>query len=478
VDQLLRGLPRLGHLVLSFTEDGPAAAAPGDQQQQQLVGAAAGAAAAVAQQARPPAAARVVLQHFPSGLTYLQLHLGGIIDLDVAALAACSRLQNLDFWWLHSFEGLINISSLAALTALTQLTLDGDYQRDGMIAAISQLLLLQSLSLLGWLVATADSDNFSWGRLAAMPSLLHLELNSLKLDLLHGAAPLNIASLVVYDQLLGSNDLTTGQVPELQPVCLTALLPELQHMDMDNRSDMPAVCRTYGCHVRIAAALQGHPRLQHLRINSWDAQDTDDEEPVEPCCQQHMRRQLASLQQLRTMKLPLCVCQPVDEMLAVVAGCPQLAGRGLEQLALGACASSLRRVVLSDIFPLSQVARLLDGSCPQLQHLELQVVLEEPPLLGPVHADVVAFQAGAPVGEGLLRSMEGVAQQLQGQLQQLLVSAVELGAVQLQWACFQLMQHWHWPADISAAAPVPVVIEGTVGGSRVQWTAVWEGAIV
>jgi hypothetical protein len=524
-DQLLRGLPSLGHLVLSAREDGAAAAAAPGEQRQQLVGAAAGAAAAVAQQARPPAAAPVVLQHFPSGLTYLQLQLGGIIDLDVSALAACSRLRDLDLL-LEGYKGsLINIGSLAALAALEHLGFDEplvDNYAGDVIAAASQLPQLQELVMPSTMIVTAAGSEPRWGQLAAMPSLLDLELFSLELDL-RGAAPLHVTSLALHCELLGSKDPATGRVPELQPGCLTVLLPELQCLELYQVVEEPAECRTYGCHARIAAALQGHPHLQHLRINSWDAQHTDDEdggeEPAEPCCQQHMRRQLASLQQLRTVRLLQCACQPVDEVLAVLAGCPQLqdlevaygmggpplrppqppqlAGRGLEQLALGACASSLRRVAVdlnryapsdayhyclteSDAaargcggFPLSQVARLLDGSCPQLQQLELQVVLEQQPLLGPVNADGVAFLAGGPVGEGLLRSMEGVAQQLQGQLQQLVGEG--LGAVQLQWEGFQSMQHRHRPAadDICTLAPVPVIIVGMVGGTRVRWTAVW-----
>jgi hypothetical protein len=223
-----------------------------------------------------------------------------------------------------------------------------------------------------------------------------------------------------------------------------------------------------------------------------------------------MHGALASLQQLRTVRLKQCACQPIDEVLAVLAGCPQLQelevahgwgglprrapkppeleGRNLEQLVLGACAGSLWRVAISLEppdhcapsnraeqrlgFSLSQVARLLDGRCPQLKELQLQVLLRQQPLLTPVAANLAAVDAREPVSKELLRSMKGVAQQLQGQLRRLVRSG-RLGAVKLQWERFKsLLEVLTVPAD--AAAPMPVIIKGTVGGTTGRWTAVWE----
>jgi hypothetical protein len=528
-DQLLRGLPSLEHLEFSASDVAAAASGEQQQQQQQQVGAAAAGAAAAAavQQGQPAAAAPVTLQHFPSGLTHLRLGLQGSIGLDGAALAACSRLQEPDLD-LGRLEGSFShISGLAALMDLESLIFEpADMELHGdMLAAVSQLPLLQSLTMMRADIVATDSGP-EWGHLAAMPALQDLEVMTLELDLLEGAAPLRITSLVLYHQLLGSEDPATGQVPKLQPGCLAALLPELQPLEVLNSNDEPADCRTYGCHTRIAAALQGHQHLQHLEIHSWDEQHTDDEwEP--PCCQQHMRGALASLQQLRTVRLLQCACQHIDEVLAVLAGCPQLQelevahgrgglprrapeppeleGRGLEQLALGACAGTLRQMALCCApfleihtsehvhhgFSMRQVARLLDGSCPQLQELELQVLLEPPPLMRqvllqqqplvrPVAADLAAFQSGQPVSELLLCSMEDMVEELNDKMKQLVGGGQ--ASDELRWDAFESLHddshYWRrrefgCAGDMGAAAPVPVVIKGAIGGIRVEWTAEW-----
>jgi hypothetical protein len=206
------------------------------------------AAAAAVQQGQPAAAAPVTQQHFPLGLTYLYLELDGSIGLDGAALAACSRLQELWLYLSRQKGSFSHVSGLAALTNLESLHLTPAELRGDMLAALSHLPLLHMLNIGVWVVVSSSDP--AWGHLAAMPALRDLSVSLLELDLPQGAAawqllpPLHITSLCLVSPLAGSEDPATGQVPELQPGCLAALLPELQHLEVLNSNDEPADCCT------------------------------------------------------------------------------------------------------------------------------------------------------------------------------------------------------------------------------------------
>jgi hypothetical protein len=235
-DELLRGLPRLEHLDL-YVQAG--------------VEGAEAAAAAGWEEAPPAAGSPASLQHFPPGLTCLQLqlnsiinlggtlHVGDTIDLDCAELAACSRLRKLELQLREHWGTFSNISSLSALSELEQLIIDGPHPQgesiephDDIIAAVSQLPGLWKLSMVS-AYAWATAGDPAWAGLAAMPALAHLELLALTLDMLHPSGPLlHVTTLVVRVQLEGAEDPDTRQVPELQPGCLTALLPQLQRFEV------------------------------------------------------------------------------------------------------------------------------------------------------------------------------------------------------------------------------------------------------
>jgi hypothetical protein len=397
-EQLLRGLPSLKHAHLKTTS------------------------------LEAPPAAAVALQHFPLGLTSLRLHhnqLNGV-DLNAAALAACSGLQSLHMKLLTgSGNNISSLGSLAALTSLQALALHfgfgtlaaqlapelqvqlparslsaGRAYRH-VVAAASQLPLLQDLDLRDAYLPL-DSREPAWAQLASMRSLRRLAVWKLEVvpqqPVMLGSAPTTLA--ITSLKLHAGICCRQAPVSALQPGSLVALLPELRQLDVKSRQDKASDCSECS----IATALQGHQQLQELRVDCGRPRRPQEEQLWR--CWAPGRRPLSSMPRLRLLHLASCTRLGLDELLSDAAGCPELqelevvhsnadpcsddlavqeeapTGRGLAALAGGACRGQLRRLVL--VLPglmgrgsllIGDVAVLL-GGCQQLEYLRLQLQLD------------------------------------------------------------------------------------------------------
>jgi hypothetical protein len=403
----------------------------------------------------PPAAA-VALQHFPPGLTSLTLHHSGPngVDLDAAALAACSGLQRLHLKLLTGDGCTISsLGSLAALTSLQEMSVGvgfgtlaaqlapelqvqlparivaaGQVYR-GAVAAASQLPLLQDLDLRAAYLPL-DSREPAWAQLAGMPALRRLTVWQLEVvpqqPVEAGSSGPAAPTTLAVTRLLLNAGFCGGQgtFSELQPGSLVALLPELRQLDVKSWQDKASDCSECS----IATALQGHQQLQELRVDCSRPRRPQEEQLWR--CWAPGRRPLSSMPRLRLLHLRGCTRLGLDKLLSDAAGCPELqelevlhigelcaqrqlkeeavTGSGLAALAGGACRGRLRRLVLvapgslggGRGFPICQVAALLgDGGCPQLEYLELHVQLDLGALVGlqleqPSAVEVVAADVG------------------------------------------------------------------------------------
>jgi hypothetical protein len=219
-------------------------------------------------------------------------------------------------------------------------------------------------------------------------------------------------SLLLTQGVEGERDASTRALLPLPPGSLAALMPALEELRVLHTSR--AAAADYS-HYDLAAGLSGHPLLRELRLV---VRRRADEQALGPwACWGAGRTPLRTMPHLRVLQLVGCWRLSLDDMLTDVAGCPELeqlevyydqealeeceghgrrdkelwerplTGVGLLRLSGGACAGSLRRVVLETPghcpsestphvgFRLVSVAALLAG-CLRLQYLQLQAALD------------------------------------------------------------------------------------------------------
>jgi hypothetical protein len=349
--------------------------------------------AAGASSGQGEAAQQVVIDAFPAGLQQLKLEAdGSSVVVDAAGLATCSGLTSLELS-VHAGTQLANITTaMGACQQLQRLYVSdvSDYggrpqlSTDAAMEAVVRMPQLRSLGL-----PYVELDPQRWQRLVqGMPRLQELEIDQVQLDAASPPAPSSLTFLKVASSL----GLPSGG-PGAAAGSLVAVLPALQRLDVSGDVDVPR-------------ALLGHPQLTELCLRSG----------LDGGCSGAGWPQglLSSMPRLRKLHFYEPPCPKLDELLADAAGCPQLedlevliymgdhqrgclSGAGLAALAAGACAGSLRRLVLDTqlsaqhdcgedfmlnegvSFGMARAAPLLaPGALPALRELQLDVELPPP----------------------------------------------------------------------------------------------------
>jgi hypothetical protein len=234
----------------------------------------------------------------------------------------------------------------------------------GPLACLSSLQRLQNLELAGGTCSAAD-----WPALASLPSLKFLRLHSLAVSEAH--APARVSSVHT------SGGISLAAVPEGRRLgCLARQLPQLQEL---------VTCA--GTLQALAEALQGHPALQLLLVNTTWADAPGRAWPG------GLLRQLPALQDITLYESELCAGQLIEDL----ASCPGLQSLHIEApeeqqprlvsapgplsaLALGPAARSLVRVHIgasAAAFSPEEAAALLRGGAPLLQELQLAIAVPE-----------------------------------------------------------------------------------------------------
>jgi hypothetical protein len=371
------------------------------------------------------------LAHFPAGLQHFSLSgnggsmafstgqpVGGPdVAIDLSSLAAaCKRLHSLRLDMLP--ECLRNLQGLSACSALETLDLELHMVRTlpGSSSTVVQIITiaaaLRRLRQLRLPDAYVSTGSEQWRQLAAMPALEQLELAGMDLNVAQPPAAQRVRRLTL-QQLTRQNSLyriwgkgSLGQ-----------MLPALERLRISKHTSDSAN--------NIAWQLDGHAKLQELVLLT----DQDDVEG--------WGWWLGTCPAMGKVQLHKYCSGTVDTLLQDAARCPQLrellvqalpdcddvAGNeevqiskaGLQVLAAGPAARSLRRVRLDTMVAgtkggregreawdymtvaLEDVAVLLRPGClPLLEELELDVSYERATVAGQQQG--VVAEAGAAAG--------------------------------------------------------------------------------
>jgi hypothetical protein len=290
----------------------------------------------------------------------------GSVEVDAGSLRCAANLEDLTLrdCMLPCWASMAALTSLRALTIeLTGTAMDGYCTR---LDWLSSLQHLETLDL-----PDAVCQGSDWPALANLPRLDYLRLHTLTIMAEPPGGDAHQCqgrrSLISCLQIVGR---LVMEAPGTElPGFLARQLPFLQELS------------TWSCSLAgLAEALQGHPALELLLVQTPDGGPTESE------WRRQLLRKLPVLQELTLFETKLDPCTLLHDL----AGCgalqcvhitspedvqPQRAGVGaLAALAAGAAADSLQQIwVDSCVFGVDEVAALLTGSMPQLHRLEVAV---------------------------------------------------------------------------------------------------------
>jgi hypothetical protein len=359
---------------------------------------------------------------FPASLRELSMAVGpgALLDVDAAALAACSGLTRLSL--SPDQDRLHNITSaMAACHQLQHLSLTLSAAPEQQVADVAAAAVAHLPQLRSFALPHSPISSQQWQQLVqGLPGLQQLDVN--RVDLGPASPPAPQLTSLRAELGLGGFDPPAGQPQQEgeqgpagpQPGgALLALLPALRQLK--------ATCSSVSSVTALHTALRGHPQLTQLHVDSYEAR---------PQLLQWPQGLLGGIPRLRQVRLTDPACSSVDDLLADAAGCAQLEelevvmestslvvtlgdeqqalmGAGLAALAAGACRHTLRRLVLDThleshlismdadpenelllapsytldaCFTVDSAAQLLQpGALPRLQELQLDLKLQGGP---------------------------------------------------------------------------------------------------